>query len=273
MFRENIDKNAQSKLASADGGPAQRKSIQSVEIGTRVLIALMDRDGGEAHLRDVAERSNLSRSQAHRYLLAFVNGGLVEQNPASGKYSLGSLAVRIGLAAMAKLDPIRVTGEQLDALLKELKTTGLMSVWGTYGPTIIRWLDGGIPLFASFHVGSILPLQTSSTGLLYLTYCPDAHTKEHLAWERANGVYVDDEELKTKTEKVRRDGFASTFGTVVQGLSAISVPVIDSQNRMVATMSALARTQDNKFFSEKTINRIKEQGRQASIAIGWSEGA
>ena len=65
------------KDLSANDSP--RKAIQSVEIGVRVLRALMDcpRDG--AHLREVAEKSGLSRSQAHRYLLSFVNTGVVEQ--------------------------------------------------------------------------------------------------------------------------------------------------------------------------------------------------
>ena len=45
----------------------KRKSIQSVEIGVRVLLALVETGGGEgAFLREVADHSGLSRSQAHR---------------------------------------------------------------------------------------------------------------------------------------------------------------------------------------------------------------
>ncbi|MFC3215417.1 helix-turn-helix domain-containing protein [Novosphingobium panipatense] len=86
---------------------SRRKSIQSVEIGARVLLSLLKTDPGGSFLRDVAYHSGLSRSQAHRYLLAFVNAGMVEQDASSGRYSLGTLAVRLGLGAIATLDPVR----------------------------------------------------------------------------------------------------------------------------------------------------------------------
>tara|TARA_R110002020_G_scaffold394281_2_gene604350 strand:- start:1029 stop:1199 length:171 start_codon:yes stop_codon:yes gene_type:complete len=53
-------------------------------------------------------------------------------------------------------------------------------------------------------------------------------------------------------------------------LAAISVPIFESQGRLVATMSILARSQDKDFFTKAKIARIKEQARNASRAIGWS---
>lgn len=257
-----------SSVDTSESG-SQRKSIQSVEIGARVLLALLKADSGGAFLRDVASNSGLSRSQAHRYLLAFINTGMVEQNASSGRYSLGTLAVRLGLAAMARLDPVRIATGYLEELLDELKTTGLLSVWGDNGPTVIRWIDGGVPLFTSMHVGSNLPLQGSSTGTLFLAYCPPAQTRERVERERAEGIVVDDEELSDQIESVRKLGYARTYGSVVPGLAAVSVPIFDSQHRLVATMSVLARAQDKAYFSKAKIERILEQARRASEAIGW----
>ena len=247
----------------------QRKSIQSVEIGARVLTALLKADRGEAFLREVAEKSGLSRSQAHRYLLAFVNTGMVEQDDASGRYSLGNLAVRLGLAAMGRLDPLRVASENLENLLIDLKTTGLLSVWGDYGPTVIRWIDGGMPLFTSLHTGSVLPLQASSTGILFLAHCPEIMTRPRIAKERTEGIFVDDEQLAKQVEDARRLGYSRTYGTVVPGLSAVSAPIFNSQSRLVATMSVLARSQDNAFFNKAKIARILKEARSVSEAIGW----
>lgn len=195
---------------------------------------------------------------------------MVEQSASSGRYSFGSLAVRLGLAAMARLDPLRIATRHLEALLDELKTTGLLSVWGDYGPTIIRWTDGGVPLLTSMHVGSTLPLQGSSTGTLFLTYCPPAQTRERIERERAEGIVVDDDRLSKQVEAARRLGYARTYGAVVPGLSAVSVPIFDSQSRLVAAMSVLARSQDRAYFSKAKIERILEQGREVSRAIGWT---
>ncbi|CAN5146240.1 IclR family transcriptional regulator [soil metagenome] len=248
---------------------SRRKSIQSVEIGARVLLSLLKTDPGGSFLRDVAYHSGLSRSQAHRYLLAFVNAGMVEQDASSGRYSLGTLAVRLGLGAIATLDPVRIATRHLEGLLNELQTTGLLSVWGDYGPTVIRWIDGGIPLFTSMHVGSTLPLQASSTGSLFLTHCPPAQTRERIERERAKGIIVKDADLSKEIQSVRKLGYARTCGSVVPGLAAVSVPVFDSQNSLAATMSVLARSQDKTYFSEAKIARIMEAARLASEAIGW----
>lgn len=248
---------------------SQRKSIQSVEIGARVLLALLKPDRTESYLREVAESSGLSRSQAHRYLLAFVNTGMVEQNPATGRYALGNLAVRLGLAAMARLDPIRIASEHLEALLLELRTTGLLSVWGDYGPTVIRWIDGGVPLFTSMHTGSNLPLQASSTGMLFLAHCSEELTKARIELERTEGIFVEDTVISAQVEEARNLGYARTYGTVVPGLSAVSAPIFDSQGRLVATMSVLARSQDSGFFTKSKIDIILKRARIASTAIGW----
>lgn len=245
-----------------------RKSIQSVEIGVRVLLALMKKGEG-AYLREVAENSGLSRSQAHRYLLSFVNTEVVEQDQKSGRYSLGSFAVRLGLAAMARLDTVRIANMHLENVLAELKATGLLCVWGDYGPTVIRWVDGGMPLSTSLHTGSVLPLQTSSTGILFLAYCPRAQTWERVKLERAEGIIVDDLRLEALIDEARQLGFARTFGTFVPGLSAVSAPILDSQNRLVATVSVLARSQHKAVFSEAKMTKIIEAAQGASRALGW----
>lgn len=246
-----------------------RKAIQSVEIGVRVLNALMDCGKDGAHLREVAEKSGLSRSQAHRYLLAFVNTGVVEQNIQNGRYALGEFSVRIGMAALARVEPVRIAGDNLASVLEELQTTGLLSVWGNYGPTVIRWIDGGLPLFTSLHVGSVLPLQASSTGILYLTHCSRALTRPVIAQERASGLVVSDDELERQIVQAREMGYATTQGTVVPGLSALSVPVLDSGNRLVATMSVLSRVQYKHFYSKPKIEKIRSAAMAASRAIGW----
>ncbi|MGX7927209.1 IclR family transcriptional regulator [Tsuneonella sp. HG094] len=254
------------------GNGPQRKSIQSVEIGARVLEALVNSGKNGAPLREVADKAGLSRSQAHRYLLAFVNSSVVEQDPGTGLYALGSFAVRLGMAALARVEPVQVAGRHLLRLLTELKTTGLLTVWGNYGPTVVRWIDGGIPLFTTLHTGSVLPLQISSSGLLFLTYCPREQVQTQLDNERAAGVIIPDAELERLSAEARQSGYARTYGTVVPGLSAVTVPIFDADNRMIATMGVLARTQDQGFYSQDKIERIKRQALETSRAIGWSQG-
>ncbi|MFX8731691.1 IclR family transcriptional regulator C-terminal domain-containing protein, partial [Acinetobacter baumannii] len=77
--------------------------------------------------------------------------------------------------------------------------------------------------------------------------------------ERAEGIIVADGELAKHVEKVRELGHARTYGSVVPGLAAVSVPIFDSQESLVATISVLARAQDKSYFSQAKIDTILER--------------
>ena len=83
----------------------KRRGIQSIDTGIRVLEALERADGPLA-LKDLSANSELDPSSAHRYLASFVRCGLVRQEP-DGRYDFGPLALRVGLAAMQRLDPVQ----------------------------------------------------------------------------------------------------------------------------------------------------------------------
>lgn len=247
-----------------------RKSIQSVEIGMRVIEAVMRQPHGSGHLRDIATSSEMSRSQAHRYLLAFVNSGMVQQDETSGRYSLGELALKIGLSALSRLDVLQTATEHLDALLNDMETTGLMSIWGDHGPTVVRWRDGGRPLFTSLYIGSTLPVQLSSTGRVFMAFLPDDYTRELVKKERQEGLALTDDDLQKKLADAREQFFATSDSTVIPGLTAISTPVFDMQGKIIAVITAVGRSSDKRFFSKANIERVKKSGREASQELGWN---
>jgi DNA-binding IclR family transcriptional regulator len=265
---DHSDMSASSK-SPRDVAQKPRKSIQSVETGVRVLEALISCPGGCAPLRDIAAGAEMSRSQAHRYLQAYINTGLVQQEPADGRYSLGPTALKIGLSALSRLDVIRITTAYLRQLADDLETTGLLSIWGDYGPTIIRWLDGGVPIATSLHVGSVLPIQHSSAGLVFMAFQPLPAYKRLLERERAARTSIDEIELQAMLTEIRRQGYAKVDGQVVPGLAAISVPVFDMQEKLIAVIGVLGRMTDEKFFCQSNIDKVQAAALKASNAMGW----
>lgn len=246
-----------------------RKSIQSVETGIRVIEALISTGSGRAPLRDIALAADMSRSQAHRYLLAYINTGLVTQDAQSGLYSLGPMALRIGLSAVSRLDVVQQASAELRNLVDTLGFTGLLSIWGDYGPTVVRWIDGERRLVTSLTVGSVLPLQSSSAGTLFLAFQPAAKVEWLLDKERASGDQPSRAELAGRIRQARKRGYATTDGQVVPGLAAISVPVFDLQGWPAAMIGLLGRLPDANFFSAANIDAVREGARRASMAIGW----
>jgi DNA-binding IclR family transcriptional regulator len=82
-----------------------RRGIQSVEIGTQLLLELA-RHVSPMALRDLARGAGMSTGKAHPYLVSFLKLGFVMQD-AAGRYELGPLALQLGLARLKRLDPVR----------------------------------------------------------------------------------------------------------------------------------------------------------------------
>ncbi len=82
--------------------PSARRGIRSVETGLRVLAAL-GATGGPSTLTSLGARVGLSPSQTHRYLQSLVAAGMAVQD-ASARYDLGPAVIRIGVAALARMN-------------------------------------------------------------------------------------------------------------------------------------------------------------------------
>ena len=132
-----------------------------------------------------------------------------------------------------------------------------------HGHSLDRWWNAAVHI-AAHGIGLAI-----ADGILYLAHCPPEQTRERIDKERAEGIVVDDVELAALIDEARRVGFTRSYGTVVPGLSAASVPVLDSQDRLVATMSVLSRSEQKAFFSKAKIERLIEVAHSASRAIGW----
>ena len=105
--------------------------------------------------------------------------GLVVQG-ADSRYDFGPLALRLGLAAIQRLDPIQATERALPALVEETGFTALLAVWSNRGPTVVHWQRTG-DLVTSLNLGSVLPVARSSLGRMLLAFLPAGVTAEALA--------------------------------------------------------------------------------------------
>lgn len=215
----------------------RRSGIQSVGIGLRVLDVLAGLNGPAA-LGVIAQASDLSSSQTHRYLASLIGAGMARQDPATGRYELGPAALRLGLSALSRMDAFRDAAVGLSDYALETGRTVQMGALGPTGPIVVRWITGSPAIFTSLAVGSPLPLLTSATGHVFLAFRPDSHTREIVAREsRPELKPVDVEALR---DRVRRDGFSTLRGDLIPGLRATAAPIFDFQGEAVFTATALA---------------------------------
>ena len=92
--------------ATSDKGVPARRRIRSIEVGFRVIRALLSAQRATP-LRDIAAAAGMPPSKAHLYLASFVREGMAYQDPETGHYGLGPFAVRLGLSALRQLSSTR----------------------------------------------------------------------------------------------------------------------------------------------------------------------
>ncbi len=229
-----------------EGGDDDLQGIQSVETGIAVLQVLADA-GTPLTLGDVSRASGLSASQARRYLVSLVRSGIAAQDQATGRYDLGSAAMRLGLAALGRVDAVDIAAGALKELVSGLREAGTLAVWGDLGPTVVRWFRGGGIGVVSLGLGSIFPMLTSATGRVFLGYLDDDAVAVALERELGAATLA---ARKTRAEvaairaEVRKAGHAYLVGHIVTNVRGAAAPVFDAQGELIAVMAIAGRRRD-----------------------------
>lgn len=247
----------------------QRKGVQSVELGARLLDALA-RAGKALPLKILAADADMSPSTAHRYLASFVRAGLVRQDAVSGRYDLGEMALRVGLAAMQRLDYVQVTGEAAQSLADRLEQTALVAIWSEHGPITIRWHNGLRPIFTVVGLGSRLPVVQSAPGRVFAAHMPSAITA-HLIEQELEGALQPPytvEAFEKELQQVRKSGFSLSDGKVTPGLRVVTAPVFNFQNQIVAALSLLSTSHTLIEAPNRYVDELLKEARLASERLG-----
>jgi DNA-binding IclR family transcriptional regulator len=250
------------------------KGIQSVEIGGQVLEVLI-KAAGPLSLKALSAAAGMSPPKVHRYLASFIRAGLVYQDPATGRYDLGNTALRLGLAALNRLDSIALATQGLKRLVATADQTGMLAVWGEHGPTIISWQRGSQPLVTNLALGSVLPVLSSATARVFLAFMPRAMMRRIIEREieassTKQGAFYDLEKLEWLIVETRKERLARVEGGVIPGLRAASAPIFDFQSETVAAITLLGSMAAPTAPFEAAVEEMSKITAEVSAQLGWA---
>jgi len=221
-----------------------RRGIQSVEIGTQLLVAL-GRHVAPMALRDLGKAAGVSVGKAHPYLVSYLKVGFVVQDSA-GRYELGPLALQLGLAKLQRLDPIKEASPLIEALAAETEQSIAVAVWGNFGPTVVRLEEPIHPLHVNLRTGTVMSLAYTATGRLFAAYMPPKVVEKMMAEDTtrlrgATGGQPDltPAQIEALLVETRLRGLSRTLGSPIPGIDAFCAPVFDSTNNLVLGITAM----------------------------------
>ncbi len=228
--------------------------MKSVEVAGRLLRALMTANGPLA-LHDICRCARMQPSTAHRYLTSLVKVGLVDQNLDDRRYGLGRLALELGAAAARRSEPLTEAIDKLQQLRAVADETFSLSIWSAGGPLVFQVEDGSRPIVMTMKRGTLLPLLSTATGIVFTALLPRPQTERLIVQELQEADVLtpmarNHEELDALLARVRRQGFALNTGHLMQDISALAAPIYDASDRLVAVIGVFGR--DDRINPERS---------------------
>jgi IclR family KDG regulon transcriptional repressor len=203
------------------------KSVNSILRGAEILRCVSE---GIDRISDLSKSTRMSKSTVHRLLKSLTASGLARQNEATHRYYLGPLAHRLVSQPIIAHQNLIATAynEMRQLMLVTRETVNLNIPIGTErmcleeieSPENIKCVSGK---------GSIAPLYSGSAGKMLLAELNPAQLKIILKNVRFIGLQkntiTNQNDLLIELEKVKKQGYATSFSERIAGAASISIPI------------------------------------------------
>ena len=246
-----------------------KPSVQVIERMFTLLEILADREEAMP-LKEIAEKSGLHPSTAHRILNDLATGRFVDR-PVAGNYRLGMRLLELGNLVKARLDvrdaalgpmrdlhkltqqPVNLSMRQGDDIIYVERAFSERS-----GMQVVRAIGGRAPLhltsvgklFLAFDDPQRLRAYATRTGL-------SGHTKNSITQ-----LPVLERELST----ARQYGIARDNEELELGVRCMAAGIYDDQNKLVAGLSISAPTDR---LEEHWLTKLQATANEISTALGY----
>jgi len=194
----------------------------------------------EMSLTELARQTGLNKPTAYRLLSALQSQGMVERNPSTDAYRLGSEMLVLGGLALRSNDLSKVARTELEALAHASRETATMEICIGDQVLILDEVLGDHLLGIAPSVGTRWPIHATSTGKALLAQLP---AQERLAAlpsplpAYTEHTLTDPARLETELEAIHRQGYAMAIEELEAGFVAVAAPIFDDQGRAVAAIS------------------------------------
>ncbi|SEC86404.1 transcriptional regulator, IclR family [Beijerinckia sp. 28-YEA-48] len=263
----------------AQSGRRASAGIQSLDQGLDVMRILAH--GGSIKLKDVAARAGMSASKAHRYLASLTRAGWAVQSDTA--YRLGPEAIAMAAACLAGVSVMKLAMPILEDLCRRSGRSAGLAVWGSHGPTIVALEETADPVSMNIRPGTVAPVLSSASGLVFAAYAPAGLTDDAIATELQERPlrhgFRSQAALTRALADIRAQGFVSIHSGWVAGIDAVAVPVFDHRGRLEAALLTIGRDRRAPGMKAEVthlkpaIDILRQSGEQLSHKLGYQSAA
>jgi IclR family transcriptional regulator, acetate operon repressor len=253
--------------------PKAATGSQAIDRAAKILVKLVENDHALT-LAGVIEETRLPKTTAARLLRALERNGLAQRRHGGG-FRPGPVLVEYARRDSGIGDLATLAFPFLERLGSATGETANIAIPTPAGVARLAQVDSDNPLGAGNWVGRRIPIHASSLGKVFMAFGAAQPPFGRLARLGPNTVTTI-ADLLAEIERVRRDGYATTWEELDDGLCSAAAPLRGARGSVIAAISVSAPT------VRTTRGRLTELARQtmaeadalsAFIRLNHPEGA
>jgi DNA-binding IclR family transcriptional regulator len=246
-----------------------KPTVQVIERMFTLLEILADREEAMP-LKEIAEKSGLHPSTAHRILNDLATGRFVDR-PVAGNYRLGMRLLELGNLVKARLDVRDAALTPMRELHKLTQQPVNLSM--RQGDEIIyveRAFSERSGMQVVRAIGGRAPLHLTSVGKLFLSFDDPQRlrayaTRTGLSGQTKNSI-TQLPVLERELSKARQYGIARDNEELELGVRCMAAGIYDDQNKLVAGLSISAPADR---LEEHWLTKLQATANEISTALGY----
>jgi IclR family acetate operon transcriptional repressor len=183
---------------------------------------------------EVARRAGLNASSASRLLATLAGDELVFRVPDTGRWRLGVRLIKLGNAALGRVDVRDFARPHLVALTEATGETTTLSLPVGNSMITVDYEQSTWSVRSVAEVGRPSVPHATAVGKIFLTYggtLPDGGLRQYTA-----RTVTDRMALGKEIAEARERGWAEGMGEREDGLNAIAAPMLDARGKLLAVL-------------------------------------
>ena len=249
------------------------QTIATVERAIDVLMLFTRRRAPTLGVTEIANELKLSKAAVHRILSSLRGKGLLDVHEDTRRYSLGPGALTIGLSYLEKLDVRDLAQPELSALSDATHETSTLSIRSGSTRTYVAQVLPDREVKMTVPLGRPYPLHTGSSSKAFLAFLPEAEIDEYLAGPLdvfTDTTITDPDRLRADLRRIRKLGYARSFGERQAGAGSVAAPVFDHNGRAAAVVSVCGPIERFQSEVEEAARLLLDATRRLSARMGYA---
>jgi IclR family acetate operon transcriptional repressor len=219
--------------------PKVEDGSQSIDRAARILVRLVESEDAVS-LSGLMEETRLPKTTAARLLRALERNGLAQRRRGGG-FRPGPVLVEYARRDSSVGDLATLALPFLERLGTATGETANIAIPTPAGVARLAQVDSNHPLGAGNWVGRRIPIHASSMGKVFMAFGAAQPPFGRLARLGPRTITSLDA-LFAELDRVRRDGYATTWEELDEGLCSAAAPVYGARGSVIAAISVSAPT-------------------------------